>query len=236
MPQAERSRLLSETLADWDAMHRAEGSARVIRRAIRGIPAAMWARLDEGDTTALPVAVAVSLIGITGIAVGLLERTYPLDLRRFILVTALGTLLLGAAMMRDPRQLVLRRYRLPATMLVAGFFGMAANMPSPQEWQYDAPYVETILIDRITATGFAAVGIGFAAIVVASFLSRGRLVTLIGGASVMAGTAAFGCAQIGWGFAAVTTDLAITATSIAVGLSALSFIHVVPRLRKLQMN
>jgi hypothetical protein len=235
MPRCERRVLLSETYADWVDMYSDQGATAVTLRALRGIPTGVWARLDEHDTTAVPVAVAVSLVGGAGIAAGLLERTYPMDLRRFVLLSAIGTFLIGAAMMRDPRRVVLRRLRIPGVMLSAGFLGMAANIPAPHEWRYDDQYLETVLIDRAMAAGFAAVGIGFALVVIASFATRRRPLALAGGAAIVAGTATFACAQIVWGVTAVTVDPAITATSLGVGLAALSFLHVVPRLRKLQI-
>ena len=235
MEPRQRDSFLAEGLADWDDMQHTEGTARVVLRALRGIPAGIWARLDEGDTTALPVSVAISLVGLAGTAAGLLERTDPMDMRRFVLLSAVGTFLLGALMMREPRRIVLRTYRLPGTLLAAGFLGMAANMPEPDQWPYETQVLETALIDLAMATGFAAVGIGFAAIVIASLIHEPRPLAFKGGVAVVVGTGIFGCAQIAWGIAAVTIDAAITVTSVGVGLAALSFIHVVPRLRKLQI-
>jgi len=228
-----RESFLSEGLADWEEMHRDRGSISVLLRALRGVPTAVWARFDEHDTTALPAAVAITLLGVAGVAAGLLETAYPMDTRRFALLSAFGTFLMGATLIRDPRRLVLRRYRLSALLLGAGFIGMAANLPPAEAWAYDVPLAETAVIDGVLAVGFSLVGIGFALVVLASFVSK-RLLTYAG-IAIMVGTALFAGAQIAWGITAVTVDPAITVTSVAVGLASLSLLHVVPRIRKLKI-
>lgn len=235
MPPEQRHVFLTETLGDWEEMEQDQGSFRVIVRALRGIPTAMWARLDERDITALPAAIAIAIVGAAGIAAGLLDGTYPSDIRRFVLLSALGTLVLGATLIADPRRVVLRRYRLPAVLLTAGFWGMAANMPTVEDWQYETPFVDTVLADVAMVVGFVLVGIGFAMVVIASFATRRRLVLTGAGLTIMTGTALFGCGQIAWGVVAVNTDPTITVVSIGIGLAALSFLHVVPRLRRLQI-
>ena len=235
MAQAERRTFLAEALDDWEEMHRDRGSLGVLARAIRGIPAGIWARLDENDITALPAALAIAALGIGGIAAGLLDGTYPFDLRRYVLLSAVGTLLLGTTLMRDPRRIVLRKYRVASLMLAAGFVGMAANMPTWEEWQYDTPFVDTVVADRLIGAGFVAVGVGFAAVFVASLLSHRRQIVLTAGWGIMIGTILFALGQIAWGVVAVNTDPKITVVSIAVALASLSFAHVMPRLRKLEI-
>ena len=51
----------------------------------------------------------------------------------------------------------------------------------------------------------------------------------------MIGTILFALGQIAWGVVAVNTDPKITVVSIAVALASLSFAHVMPRLRKLEI-
>lgn len=235
LPAHTRKTLHWEMLADWCDMHREEGAAAVIVRALRGVPSGVLSRLDTGETTTLPVAVAASLVGVAAIASSALGGTYPMDIRRFILISAVGAVLGGAVMFRDPRRLVLRRLRVPGMMISVGFVGMAMNIPTPDEWMYDTPYADTPLIDSATAAGFVAVGTGFAMVVLASFLVRRRVLAIAGAGAIGVGTAVFACAQIAWGITAVTVDPAITVTSISVGLAALSFLHAVPRLRNLQI-
>lgn len=234
MTAPERNAFLAEALTDSGEMHADQGPLRVFLRASRGIPAGMWARFTESDTTALPASVAIAFVGLAGLGAGLLDTTYPMDMRRFVLLSAFGLFILGATLISNPRQIILHRYRLPGAMLAAGFIGMAFNMPAQTDWPYDTPFVDTVLADRLIAVGFVAVGIGAALLVMASFLKMPRLIVATGGFAIMLGTAMFAAGQIAWGIVAVTTDPAITATSVAVGLAALSFLHVLPRLRKLE--
>lgn len=235
MTQADRSTFLAEALADWEEMYRDRGSLGVLERAVRGIPAGIWARLDQNDTTALPAAMAIAAVGVGGIGAGLLDGTYSFDIRRFVLVSAIGTLLLGATLMRYPRRIVLRKYRVASLMLATGFIGMAANMPTSDEWQYDTPFVDTVVADRLIAAGFIAVGVGFAAVFIASLITHRRPVAVVAGWGIMIGTILFSFGQISWGLSAVGTDLKITVVSIVVALGSLSFAHVMPRLRKLEI-
>lgn len=234
MPHQERLAFLAETLADWEEMKRDRGSMSIFARSLRGIPTGIWARFDEHETTALPAAVAAALVGGAGTAAGLLD-TYPLDIRRFIFLSSWGALLLGATLLRDPRRIVLRRHRLSGLILAAGFWGVATNMPSQADWPYDAPFVDAVLADVAMVVGFTLVGVGFALIVIASFVTPRRIVTRGAGLAIMTGTALFAGGQIAWGIVAVTTDPAITATSIGIGLASLSCLHVVPRLGRLQL-
>lgn len=178
---------------------------------------------------------AIAFVGLAGFAAGLLDTTYPMDVRRFVLPSALGTFILGATLISNPRQIILRRYRLPGAILAAGFIGMALNMPTQADWPYDTPFVEAVLADRVIAGGIVAVGIGFVLLVTASFLKKRRLVAATSGLTIMLGTALFAAGQIAWGIVAVATDPAITVTSVGLGLAALSFLHVLPRLRKLEI-
>ena len=235
MPSDQRQVFLTETLGDWEEMQRDQGSFRVVTRALRGIPAAMWARLDEHDITALPAAIAIAIVGAAGLAASLLDSPYPSDVRRFVLLSALGTLVLGATLITDPRRIVLRRYRLPAVMLATGFWGMASNMPTAEDWPYETPFVDTVLADVAMVVGFTLVGFGFAMVAIASFATKRNSVVTGAGLTIMVGTALFACGQIAWGVVAVNTDPAITAISIGIGLASLSFLHVVPRLRRLQI-
>ena len=54
--------------------------------------------------------------------------------------------------------------------------------------------------------------------------------------AVAAGTVVFGISQIVWGILAAPVDLAITMPSVLAGLAALSLVHVMPRLRHLQID
>ncbi len=236
MQPQQRQTFLVETLTDWEEMHRDRGSQGVTVRALRGIPAAVWARFDEDNITALPASLAIALVGLAALGAGLLDSIYPVAVRRFIILAALGTFILGAILMSNPRRIVIRRYRLPTFMLAAGFLGMATHMPEHTEWQYDSPFVDTVIADVFMLVGFTVVGIGFSMIFAASFLTKPRVLAMVAGILIMMGTASFAGGQIAWGIAAVATDPAITATSIGVGLASLSFLHVLPRLRHLELT
>jgi hypothetical protein len=230
-----RDQNLAETLADWEAMRRDQGTWQILKRGMRGIPAAIWARMDQRDITALPAAVAVVTTAVVAVGIGLMAWTYPGDVRLFALMCAIGLVGLGATMVRHPRLLLLRRVRLPGIALATGFVGLALNMPGEADWPYLTPYVEAPPSDQLMITGFIAAALGFALLAMTSFLSKPERSLQKAGILVIVGLSAFGAGQIIWGIAAVTTDASITVTSVAMGLACWSLAHVLPRLRKLHI-
>ena len=228
-----RRELLLESDEDWELMHADLGPGPVLLRAARGIPSAIWTRMEDREPTALPAAIAFVVIAVAGIGAGLLERMYPVDIRRFVFVSGIGCGLVGVVMARSPRLIPLRRLRIPMLVLFAGFLGMATHMPSEADWRYDSPMVGSASGDALIATGFAAIAVGCLIVAAATFRRSPRRTFLAGGATIVSGAILFGTGQIIWGIVAVTVEPAVTATSVTMGLAAFSIAHVTPRLRHL---
>jgi hypothetical protein len=235
MAAEERRHLLSETLADWEAMSHDQRSGRILWRAIKGIPAAIWVRLDRPSVSAMPAGVALSMVGIGGIASGLWGSPYPAPFRQFVVLACFGLLLVGINFVRDPRRVVLARYRLAATCVVVAFSGLAFNLPTAAQWPYEGPVLEHIVMYRALQVSFATISSAFFLLLVASFhRAAPRLVSAAGSALVL-GAAILGITQVAWGVTMAPVDLAMTTASTVIGLGALSFAHVLPRLRHLEV-
>jgi hypothetical protein len=231
----DRKLLLTEGLADWEAMAEARRGHHVIGRALRGIPSAIWIRLNDREVTSLPAGVAMSLIGLGGVAVGVQSSAYPFGFRRFVILASLGVMLVGLNFVRSPRSINLRKYRLAAATASIGFFGLAITLPTNSQWPYEAPVVETAFVDAAMPISFLIIAAGCGLVLAASF-TRGRppLVSL-GGFVLVAGVALLGVAQLAWAFAMVPIDLTSALASVVIGLAALSFVHVLPRLRHIEI-
>lgn len=231
-----REEILLETDTDWELMHRDFGSLRLITRAIRGVPSAVFVRLDDHDMTALPAAVVFTIMAVASIETGLLSRTYPAHIRRPTLLCAFALACGGIELIRSPRRIVLKRLRWPAIALGLGALGLALNMPTRAEWPYDYPFVDTPVSDALMVVGLIAVAVGCLLIALAPALARRRQVAGVGGATALAGIFMFGLGHITWGFAAIPVDLTVTVTALGVGLASCALVHVLPRLRYLEIE
>ena len=107
-----RQRFLSESLADWEAMAGQDKRYQILFRALRGIPAAVWMRLSEREVTSVPAGIALSLVGLGGIATGVQSSAYPAPFRSFVALTSMGLLLVGINFVREPRRIALRRQHI----------------------------------------------------------------------------------------------------------------------------
>ena len=235
MEPQQRERALCETDDDWGAMYNDFGSARVLGRALRGIPAAILARMNDQDLTAVPASLGLTVMATAGAGAALLGRTYPADVRRWVLIGTIGLALSALALIRTPRRVVLHSLRWPTLAIAAGSLGVALNMPGQSDWMYDYPYVDTRISDWLTVAGFVLVAIGCLVVAAASYLPRRRLTAGIGAAGVCAGILVFGLGQVLWGLIAAPIDLAVTATALGIGLGAWALAHVLPRLRHLEI-
>ncbi len=235
MPSEDRRPILSESLADWEAMAEEQTWRQMLWRALRGIPSAIWMRLNQRDVTSMPAGIALSLVGFGGVAAGLQSSAYPLGFRRNVIITALGLLLVGVNFVRDPRRILLPRYRIAGFLAAIGFGGLAVTLPTAAQWPYDGPVLENAVMDRAMQVSFLVLAVGFAFIVAASFLrGRSRLVS-IGGFLLVVGVAVLGVTQLSWAFGMTPIDLTTALASIVIGLGALSFVHVLPRLRHMEV-
>jgi energy-converting hydrogenase Eha subunit E len=231
----QRQLFLQEGLADWEAMSEDESPPRMILRALRGFPAAVAARMEAREPTTIPVGLSVASVSAAGMAAAIIETTYPNTLRLFTFMAAVGLLGMGMLLLRAPLRIETRRQRGPAAVAGGGFMGMGFNIPSSDAWVYETPVIETPLLDQAMASGFVVVGAGLLLLALASWSRRRRRAVLAAGVAIVAGTATYGIAQIIWAILAAPVDLTITLPSMFVGLAALSVLHVMPRLRHLQI-
>lgn len=233
MAGEERRHLLSETLADWEAMSHDHRSGRILWRAIKGIPAAIWVRLDRRSITAMPAGVALTMVGFGAIAASVQDGTLPSPFNEFAAVTAAGLVLVGVNFVREPRRITVRRYRPAALASAIGFGGLAFTLPAAETWPYDTPLIHTPVIDRGMQLSFALIALGFLLLLAATRHNPKLIRTA--GLVLMIGCAGLGITQVAWGIVMSPIDLDMTAASIVIGLGALSFVHVLPRLRHLEV-
>ena len=235
MTTDERQRALAEYMADWEAMAQDRGPRHVVGRALRGIPTAIWIRLSDREITAMPAGLAMTLVGIGAASVGTRSFTFPSPFRHFVIVTSLGLMLVGINFVREPRRLVLRRYRLAGLMAGGGFAGLAATLPTAAQWPYEGPVVESRLWDGALQMSFVIIAVGFLLLVATSLWpARGSLLSVAGG-TLMVGIATFGVSLIVWGITMSPVDLPLAPAAVVIGRAALSFVHVLPRLRHLDV-
>ena len=235
MTPSERQQLLSEGLADWEAMAAERRPEQILLRALRGIPAAVWLRFSDREVTAMPAGVALSMVGLGGIASSLWGSPYPAPFRQFLILACLGLLLVGLNFVRDARRLVLPRYRPAAACIIVGFVGLAFTLPTTAQWPYEGPVLEHIVMDRALQASFAMISAGFLLLLIASFRTTAPRLVAVAGSLLVLGTAIIGVTQVAWGITMAPVDMGMTVASIVIGLGALSFVHVLPRLRHLDM-
>ncbi|MDJ0923645.1 MAG: hypothetical protein QNJ77_03705 [Acidimicrobiia bacterium] len=235
MTTPDRQRLLSEGLADWEAMAEDQRPRQVLGRAIRGIPAAIWFRLSDRDITSMPAGIALSLVGLGGIVSGSAASPYPEPFKLFVVVTSAGLLLVGVNFVRNPRRVILARYRPAGLLAAVGFTGLAVTFPTAAQWPYDGPVLENVVMDRAMQVSFVVIAIGFLLLIAASHVREGRRWVTTAGIVLVIGTATLGVTQIVWGVTMAPIDLTMSVPSLVIGLGALSFVHVLPRLRHLDI-
>jgi hypothetical protein len=192
--------------------------------------------MDDHEATALPAAVVFAAIAGTALFSGIVDDGYPVDIRLFLTVFAVGFLSTGLVLWRSPRRLTLKNLRVPALATATGLIGIALNMPAENDWQLDAPFVDTPVADVFMVVGFLTAAVGYLMIVAATFVSSPRRLVVVGGLGAVAGSICFGTGLLVWGAAAATVDLQLSASAITAGLSGYSLAHVLPRVRMLLLD
>ena len=233
MAAEERREYLIESVSDWESMRSDRSSARVVGRALRGLPVGIWMRLSDRRVTAIPAGVALALFGVGGLIAAAAGATYPATLRRFAALTGCGMILAAASLLRNPSRMAIPRFRAAATLIAVGAIGGATNLPGPEQWPHETPIPDTAVLDLTIQTSLMLIGIGCACLVVGSFVRNRRLLISFAGTLVVGGTALFACSQIIWGIWAARADVTITIASFVMGLASLSIVHVLPRVRHL---
>jgi len=234
LPVDRRASLLREALADWEAMAGDRTPAEVLWRALRGIPAAIWGRLDEHDTTALPAGVALTALGFGGLLAGGVDTAYPASLRASIVLSGIGALIFGLTLLFDPRRLRARN-SIGAGIMAVGFAGMAWSIPTDDGWARGKLPQESEWLDLGLAVSFFAVGGGLFLVAIA--LTWRRFPTLISLATTVAmvGLISFSVFELVWALFVAPYDPAITYPTLAASLAAASAAHVIPRIRHLEI-
>lgn len=227
--------MLLESDTDWDLMGADLHAHQVLLRALRGIPAAILGRMHDHSTTALPSAIAMTLIAAAAFYAGLFDEGYPSDLRLFITVVGVGAGGTGLVLLSHPLHVPMSQLRAPAGVTAVGLLGMAFNMPAESDWIYDVPFVDTVLGDVLMVTGFITAGVACLLILIGSLLPSPRRLLAIAGIAGIAGVVSFASGLIVWGLVATRVDLSLTASAIAAGLGGYSLAHVLPRIRHLAL-
>ncbi len=235
LPATERADRLAEADADWEAMQAELGSFHVLGRALRGTPAWIWDRLTARDTTTLPAAAALALVAVGGLTAGLHPVAYPVRMRILVGLTAGGLLLSSLVLLMNPRRLVLRRFGLPALASSIGFVGLAFDLPPNELWQYSRPVLDHWTVNGLVQTSLLVLGVGFA-ISAVNAVARSRRLLVASGTVIVLGLTLFASSQIIWGVWVTSVDFWLATASIMMGLAALSWAHVMPRLRHLELE
>lgn len=235
MAPALRNARLNESLADWEAMYSDRGSLATMTRALRGVPAGIWVRLDAHGVTTIPAGVAIAALGLGGMVAGGIGSAYPTPLRISIVIAGIGSLLVAIRLITHPRQLVVRHLVAPLLTMAAGFVGMALYIPSPDRWSDQRPAAESPLLDSAMTIAFLTVGAGLVLLALVPATTDKHRLARVAGTTVALGLTSFAITQIIWGLTVAPQDLAITVPSIGAGLAAGSAAHVVPRLRHLEI-
>lgn len=235
MPANERCEYLAETAADWEEMLAEKGAKRVAVRALAGIPAWLWARLSLRNTTTLPAALGVTLVALGGMAASLQPGAYSGRVRALMAVASIGLLLGSVELFRSPRQIVLRRFAIPALLAAVGTIGVGFEMPAVTAWEYETAALNNPMVDAMTQAGLLALGAGCAISAINGFLVARRRIAIVSGTLVVLGLGFIGVSQIIWGIWDTSVDLGLAVSSIMTGLAALSLVHVMPRLRNVEI-
>ena len=235
MEEEARTAALLESDSDWELMGSDLPPLSVLGRALRGVPATVLGRMDDRHATGLPSAFAMTLIAVAALYAGVVDTSYPGELRVFITFLAIGAGGAGLVLLHSPRRVQMRRLRIPTGATAIGLFGIAFNMPTESEWPYDVPFVDTILGDVLMVTGFLISGTACLLILVATLFRSPRRLLAIAGIAGIAGLVSFASGLIVWGFVATQVDLALTVGAIGAGLGGYSLAHVLPRIRHLDL-
>ncbi len=230
-----REEYLAETHADWVAMSEDQPAWRLLLRAIAGLPVWVWVRMAHGETTTIPSALVVALVAIGGLTAAVQEPAYPGRTRFFMVLTGVGLLAASLVLARSPRQIVMRSLGWPALAASIGVVGLAGNLPPPTYWPYDTPVTDSWLTHELIMTSFYIAGVGLA-LAAANAIYQKRWLAAIAGAVILAGALLMAMSQIVWGLWAMPVDTWLGLSSVVVGLAALSWAHVMPRLRHLQVK
>ncbi len=236
LPDEERRNQLAESDAYWESMAADIGSFRATFHAIRAIPSWLWSRLAARDTTTLPAALGCAFVAVGGVTAILQPATYTTRVKMLMGIASASLVLASITLLRTPRRLVIRRFRIPATLAAIGFTGIGLNVPNAVTLVDGTPMLESPLLDNLTGLSLLIIGVGCAAGAINGFIFLSRKLAIIAGAIIGLGLALLGVTQIVWGVWDAQIDIGLAAASIVAGLAALSLTHVLPRLRHLEFE
>jgi hypothetical protein len=239
MEASDRESVLAEQAADWEAMSRDTSPIqrlRLIGRQLRGIPAAIWWRLTRTEITGLPVAGAMGVISL-GLALEVAIPGYPLDHRLSLLLVAGGLAAASWRLIRQPRHIVIKEWRLIAIVLACGAAGTFLTFPSDDSWSAYDPEMALPIVDLLVGVASVALVVGFLALFAASFVEgRRRQTAMVAGILMMAGALLHATAQVLNGIWVSPIDLYATAVWFGSGLGLVLGAHMILRLRHLEIT
>ncbi len=232
-----RAGLLREQAADWESMSHdpAQTGRRIIARQIKGVPVAIWWRWAQREITSLPAGTALALLAVAVATDGLATTAFPLEHRLVLIVIAVGLGMAALHLIQRPRRIDSAELRISFLLVGIGTAGSVMTFPTAADW-VSQPDLMAPALDNIMKMSIATVGIGCAALFLATLLPRRRTFVVCGGGLVIAGTLAFAVTEIAWGVWAAPTNLLVSTVALFVAFGATLFAHMVFRLRKLEIT
>ncbi len=234
----EEDRRVAETDAAtyFEAMAADVGPVRTTIAAIRSMPGWLWDRLSAGRVTTLPAATGLALLAVTSCYVVVLPNGFTSTIRILFAINSLGLFLATAALIRRPRRLVIRDFSLPALLIGIAVIGIALVTRDEAAWSsFPHPPVGSGA-DLMFRVGLGVLGIGCLIAAVNGFVFNDRRLALSALASATVGFALFGSGIIFWAIGDAPDQWGFATSAAIAGLAALSAVHVLPRLRHLEIE
>ena len=199
--------------------------ASVVARSVRSALADIWHRLVGTETSALPLAIVVGVVGVGALADAFTDGITP-TLAGLNVVTGIGYLAMAAAGLRQPRKLE-RTWLLPGLVLASiGTMGGALALP---------PTLEAGIFGWFAKAALAGVAAGLAVVAVTLIRSQFSRAWIIRGGVIIWGSALFmAVGAVGWTIA----DAPIYSSrwsSLMVALACVVGAAVIARLRDIEV-
>ncbi len=239
MEPVARRELLAEQVADWDSMAydaSQSSSGKVLFRLMRGLPSALWWRISGSDITALPVAIAIAFVAALSLIAVTATSEYPPDHRLSLFVLGGGLAVAAHRLILRPRSLVAAQFRIASLLVGIGGVATSLTLPTLNDRSYDIAMHSVPAIHYVIKAAILMVSIGFLGVFVASLLKNRRRAVLRAGVLVVGGSVMLAASELAWGILISATDLFLMAMGLLYSFGAAFFVHMVLRLRHLDIN
>jgi len=236
LPDEIRRDHIAEADAHWEAMVSDLGNVRVALHAIRSIPAWLWDRLSERDTTTLPAALAVAVTGFSGARLWLYPLKFGPLTRTGGGIAVVGLLMISVAFMIEPRKIVLRRFRFPALVAAIGLVVASVGIAVTDDWSQSTFATASPITTLLSVAGLVFIGFGCVLGTVNGFILEEYAIAFASEVAVVLGLALLGVSQIAWGLWEFEANLGLALAFFGSGLGALAIAHVLPRIRHLEVE